>query len=403
MPRFEKIEELIGELYRNRKLLSTLFDKRMTDINEEVVLPFLNDDREKLEDLVDYNLLYSNKSQVRIEGRLLEFFEEFLEVDETVHVLYILENLDQIREYRSYYQKDHSKKRKAEYLLRIKKNLRKITRLTLKNVKTLRRNTDDTYKSESNFEIKREKLDNIRSQRDSLEDVMKDVGQLLDDDLFFRTVADDEMMLLIHQLRITLNDSFHNLIEIQQQIIEYLNHIEKRVYVVEKVFRLKALRDKHHLKERSNFHAVAEKINDLPLKKQEPLRWRLPIREVVEKEEMHTLIFKVRKQLKNRKSFQQNVAGEIAAEALTKQESAENVVNMAALKKSFLKKDEDLFNFIMNHDFQSEVKDIERIRLYCRLASLYESEFKFSEETAFFQDVEYALVYPGNKKQISKL
>ena len=49
-------------------------------------------DTEKLERLAAFDLLFRNQSQISLESRLQEFFEEFLEVDETVHVLYIQEN-----------------------------------------------------------------------------------------------------------------------------------------------------------------------------------------------------------------------------------------------------------------------------------------------------------------------
>ncbi|MEA3505089.1 MAG: hypothetical protein U9R32_07825 [Bacteroidota bacterium] len=368
----------------------------MTAINEEVILHFLNDDQEKLERLADYGLLYKNKSQISIDSRLQEFLEEYMEVDETVHILYIQENLDKIKELQSYFLKESNNRKKEEYLLKIKKHLRHITRSTLSNVKTLRTNTYDTYKLESNFEIKKEKLNNIRSQRDSLQGVLKAVNRILDNELFFRTAADDELLSVVHQLRVALNNSYHNLIEIQQQIIEYLNHIERRVQVVDKVLRLKSLRNKHHLKERTNFYDVITKFKGLPFKKSDTIRTRLPIHEMSENEKVHNLIFKVQKKLKDLKLLRQNVAGEIGDDALKNKESIENIINLFTLKNIFLGKQQDLFVFIMHHNFTEEVTKKERIRLYCRLASLYEKDFDFSHQTAFYEDMEYALVYPGN-------
>lgn len=51
MPRFDTINDLIGELYRNRILFSALFDKRMYHVQEEMVLPLVDDDTDKLERL----------------------------------------------------------------------------------------------------------------------------------------------------------------------------------------------------------------------------------------------------------------------------------------------------------------------------------------------------------------
>ena len=393
MPRFDKIEELISELNRNRKLLSALFDKRMHHIQEEIVLPLVDDDSEKLERLASYGLLFRNKSLISLDTRLQDFFEEFLEVDEAVHVLYIQEHLDHIKRDQSYYLKESNASKRDQYIIKIKKNLRSIIRITLLNVKTLRNNMDETYKTETNVDIKKEKLGNIRTQRDALEGVIKAVERLLADDLFFKSAADDELLMIVHQLRMALNDSCHNLIAIQQQIIEYINHIEKRVEVVEKVLKLKMLYDKHYLKERSNFYDLAGDNFDLPLKRPDSMRTRLSIAEVINDEAMHDLVFKVREKLKNRQFLEQNISGKIADEAFAEKQSEEQVINLKKLKDIFLGKNQDLFSFVAHHQFSKEVSTAQRVETYCRMASLYASEFHFTDKYQHQNGLEYALIY----------
>lgn len=395
MAKFEKIENLLGELYNHRNLFAALFDKRMFPIQEEMVLPLVEHDTEKLERLAAFDLLFRNQSQISLESRLQEFFEEFLEVDETVHVLYIQENLNQIKINQSYYLKENQAIKRDQYLIRIKKHLRRITQITLQNVKTLRNNTDETYKTETNFEIKKEKLTNLRSQRDELEGVIKAVDRLLLDDLFFKTAVDAELLIIVHRLRLALNESIHNLIEIQQQIIEYLNHIEKRVQIVEKVFRLKMLRDKHYLKERTNFYQVVNSIQDLPMRKTEGFRTRLSINDILNDEVKRNMVLKVRGKLRNQKLIALNTAGDIPEDAFLSQEQFEEVANLHALKRIFMGKNQDLFTFILHHQFRNEVSVENRIRLFCKLASLFETEFVFSEETGKFENLEYAMIYPG--------
>ena len=395
MAKFEKIENLLGELYKHRNLFTALFDKRMFPIQEEMVLPLVDHDTEKLERLAAFDLLFRNQSQISLESRLQEFFEEFLEVDETVHVLYIQENLNQIKTNQSYYLKENQANKRDQYLIKIKKHLRRITQITLQNVKTLRNNTDETYKTETNFEIKKEKLTNLRSQRDELEGVIKAVERLLQEDLFFKTAVDAELLMIVHRLRMALNDSIHNLIEIQQQIIEHLNHIEKRVQIVEKVFRLKMLRDKHYLKERTNFYQIVLSNQDLALKKTDGIRTRLSINDLLNDEEKRNLVLKVRSKLKNQKLIALNTAGDIPDEAFQSQESYEQIANLHSLKRIFMGKNQDLFSFILHHQFHNEVPVEMRIKLFCRLASLFEAEFTFSEETGKFENLEYAIIYPG--------
>ncbi|PTN09289.1 hypothetical protein [Mangrovibacterium marinum] len=396
MAKFEKIEELIGELNKHKKLFAALFDKRMFPIQEEMILPLVDHDTEKLERLAAYNLLVRGQSQVGLESRLQEFFEEFLEVDETVHVLYIQENLNQIKANQSYYLKENQAIKREQYLTKIKKHLRRIDQVTLQNVKTLRNNTDETYKTEINFDIKKEKLTDIRTQRDALEGVIKAVERMIQDDLFFKTATDAELQLIIHRLRLTLNDSVHNLIEVQQQIIEYLNHIEKRVQIVDKVLLLKSLRDKHYLKERTNFYQLAAQNADIPISQAESFRTRLAIESLGSDEERQKLIFKVRDKMNNRKLLAQNKAGAISDEAFESREQIEESFNLNSLKQIFLGKSQDLFSFTMQHRFNNEVSPQQRIQLYCRLASLFESEFTFSDQTGTYENLEYALIYPAS-------
>lgn len=403
MARFEKIDELLGELYRNRKLFSALFDKRMFPIQEELVLPLVENDTEKLERLATFTLLFRNQSQISLDSRLQEFFEEFLEVDETVHVLYIQEHLNNIRTNQSYYLKENQANKRDQYLVKIKKHLRSITQITLSNVKTLRSNTDETYKTETNFEIKREKLSNIRSQRDALDGVIKAVERVLLEDLFFKTAADGELLMIVHRLRMALNDSIHNLIEIQQQIIEYLNYIEKRVLVVDKILRLKILRDKHYLKERTDFYLQAQRNVDLPLRKPEGFRTRLSVSDMMNDDYMRSLVYKVRAKLKNQKLLAQNNAGAIPIESFNNKDIIEDVVNLKKLKQIFIGKNQDLFSFVLQHQFSKEMTIDERLRLFCRIASLFEADFLFTDETGHFEKLEYAIIYPGVKSTDSSI
>src|SRR6056297_2510197 len=141
MPRFRTIEELLLELYRHRGLLSGMFGKRYLSVTEEEILPLLDDDPEKLERLVGYGILEKEHNTYSLDSQLREFFEEFLEINEEVHVLYIREYLDKIDNLRNYYLKETNQRRKNQHSQKIKHYLRRINRVTLGNVKTLRKKT----------------------------------------------------------------------------------------------------------------------------------------------------------------------------------------------------------------------------------------------------------------------
>lgn len=98
----------------------------------------------------------------------------------------------------------------------------------MRNVIDLKRNIDSTFKNEPNYQIKKKKLVRLDEKRRDIEALIRVSEELLvtEEDRFFRRVPDDELVLVLANVRIQLNECFHNLIEIQKQIISYLNRIE---------------------------------------------------------------------------------------------------------------------------------------------------------------------------------
>ncbi|MEI6892191.1 MAG: hypothetical protein V5783_08480, partial [Pontiella sp.] len=380
---------LLVELYQHRRLFSALFERRMAEVSEEAVLELIDGTSEKLERLEGYGLLVRTPGFVKLDSQLHDFFSEYMEVDETVHVLYIQENLDEIKRLKAYWEKD----RQERYLLRIKKHLREIIRIAALNVKTLRNNMEETYTTESHFELKREKLEDIRRQRDALEGVIRAVERMLEDGLFFKTASDEEMFQIVHRLKVMLHESRHNLIEVQHKVIAYLNHIEKRVAVVEKVLRLKMLKDRHYLQQQTDFYPLVARNHDLPLIPAEPLRSRLSLSELQQEESMQELVLKVRAKLTCRKHLEQNRAGDLPESAFSAEESAEQRINLYALKNIFQKRTGDLFSFVMEHEFKEPVDDVQRISIFCQLASRFTAELEFSDEIREYDGLEVAMVY----------
>lgn len=395
MPKYEKIEELLSELYQHRKLFAALFEQRMTEVAEEAVFELIDGSSEKLERLEGYGLLVRTPGHVKLADQLHNFFSEYMEVDETVHVLYIQESLDEIKKQSGYWLKD----RKDRYLISVKKHLRSIIRITALNVKTLRANMEETYTTESNFELKREKLEEVRSQRDALDGVIQAVEAMLESSLFFRTATDEEMLQVVHLLKRMLQESRHNLIEIQHKVIAYLNHIERRAAVVDKVVRLKMLKDRHYLRQQTDFHLLAARCDDLPRRYNEPLRTRLSLSDLQDDDAMQELVLRVRAKLRHRKFLEQNLAGELPESAFSDDGSAERQINLVALKNIFLKRSGDLFSFVMEHEFEERLEEEDRVGIFCRLASRFASELEFPDETRAVNGLEVAMVYgKGNLK-----
>ena len=64
---------------------------------------------------------------------------------------------------------------------------------------------------------------------------------------------DTQMRIVVNDVKLQLNDSYHNLIEIEKQIIHYLNLIAYQNRIFEKVRRLKYFRDQFLLEEKNRY------------------------------------------------------------------------------------------------------------------------------------------------------
>lgn len=59
---------------------------------------------------------------------------------------------------------------------------------------------------------------------------------------------DEELMRIRNELRLNLNDGVNNLIDIQKQVIEYLNQSKKQDEFIRKLQKVKHLKDQFELK-----------------------------------------------------------------------------------------------------------------------------------------------------------
>lgn len=56
-----------------------------------------------------------------------------------------------------------------------------------------------------------------------------------------------------------------------------------------------------------------------------------------------------------------------------------------AMWKDATAQPEDLFSFLMRYPFRQEVSEEERTTLFCQIVSLYESQFRISEEFGIYK------------------
>ncbi|PSR04468.1 MAG: hypothetical protein BRD50_03580 [Bacteroidetes bacterium SW_11_45_7] len=255
---FQSLQELIRALANHASLINELFEKRNLSIRKEDALPLVDDKEERLHYLQQREVIRENGDFTELDERFIDFFEQVLDVNAEINNAFIKESLEALQNNIHYYIEEKSTSRKSSYLRKVKAEIRKITNSTWRNVLDLRRNIEDTYKTEPNYKIKIDKLQHYDRKRIDITELIQSTETLCfeKERLFFSQATDEELNRIKWQLRIVFREVQHQLREIEKQTIEYLNQARSRSALIEKLHKVKFLKDRFELKEYSNFVQV---------------------------------------------------------------------------------------------------------------------------------------------------
>lgn len=380
------------------KLLSEMFVKRKSlAYRYELALEMVDYKEEKLQFLINHSILNKNGDYLEIDAHYLEFFENALGVNEEINTSYINENIKSIRENIDYYLNEKNETRKYNYLRVIKSTFKKIGLSTIRNVVDLRRNTDTTFKTEPNYKNKTAKLQNLDRKRLDIKDLIEQTESLIvhEEKTFFKSALDEELNLIIIQLRRDLIECSHNLIETEKQIIEYLNQIKYQSRVMEKLRKIKYLKDQFIIESSTDIKEVLSQRNLVLFERRPSYPVKLSPDQLAT-HEAHELIKKINTRIKTRASNKVPVAQNIAADELDTQIQEEVLINLEEVKNNFMASGNNLFSFLMQYGFYKEVSFAERVTLYCQLVSQYEDLLDITSSYESYRDIEFTLVYPKN-------
>lgn len=393
---FSNLRELLRALQMEEKLLSEMFVKRKSlAYSYDYALEMVDYKEEKIQFLIDHSVIYKNGDSLELDTQYLEFFENVLGVNEEINTSYINENIKNVREHIDYFLKEDNERRKYNYLRFIKNTFKKITLSTLKNVVDLRRNIDTTFKNEPNYKIKKAKLENLDRKRQDILDLIHQTEILISNEekTFFKSALDEELNSIIIQLKRDLIECSHNLIETEKQIIEFLNQIKYQSGIIEKLRKIKYLKDQFLIQAGSDIKEVLSQRNLVVFEKQPTYPIKLSP-DFLATDEAFLGIKRISSRIKTKAEIKIPIAENISRDQLDTQIQEEVLINLEEVKNNFMATGNNLFSFILNYDFLKEVSFAERVTLYCQLISQYEGIFEITTGYETFQDIEYTLVYP---------
>ena len=391
---FRSIEELTKTLSREQRLLSEMFEKRkLMKFPLGLAIDLVGGSEQRLRKLVDYGVLVEVGNTVEIGSEYLNFFEEVLNVNEEISVLSVKECINTLKENIGYYLQETNAHRKTGYQDNVRQILKKAGFRTLKNVVDLKRNMDNAYKQEPNYVIKKKKLQNLDEKSHSIREMIRECEKLMDSEhAFFSMANDPHMAKTCSDVKHDFVEAYHALMEIDRQIISYINQIEQQNRLYIKIRKLKYLQDQLLIKTDTNIERVLEGRSPLWMESRQYSKIRLSLEMLRENDQM----VKVLRRIAERNGMQKTARTE--ADPLTEEDLQEHIqplkeVDSAEVWNAFLASSYNLFDFILRYDYKVKRSIEEHATLFCQLAILHPDECRITGEYATYQNIEYPIIY----------
>ena len=395
---FHSLEELIRALDRERKLLYALFqDRKRLSFRYNLAKELATKKDESLEFLRRFGIIHENGDFVELEDVYLKFFEEVLEVNEEINVASVKESIGSLNAAIDYYQSEKNATRKWGYLKDVKRILRNIALTTLRNVIDLKRNIDNTYKNEPTFVVKKKKLVHLDEKRKDIAALINECEMVIDKKqaTFFLVAMDVELKDTVTDVKLQLKEVYHNLLELDRQIINYLNLIEYQNRLFEKVQKLKYLRDQMLLETNTDIKAKMDARNPVWMEPRPRYTLKVSLSMLRTTDTGLKILQDVAKGKSNDRLRKGNLAEPLTKEELTEQQKVLQTVDVREVKTAFMASGDNLFHFVMNYSgYRKQMADEEKLVLFCQIAAQYHDELVISEEYGRHGNIEFPFIYP---------
>ena len=389
---YNSIPHIVNTLNIGKELLQLLFEKRKSlPFRYEYALDII--DEHKLNILIEREVIRRNGPYIELDEHYLSFIELLLEANEEISTAVIDENIQLVCQLIDYYQKEDAPARKVVYLRSVKAHLRKMGKILVRNVVSLQRVIDNTFKNEPSYKVKIAKLENLDAKRIEINRLIHEVERLLEQlrEGFFAVVPDEELRAVVRDLRGELLSAGHSLIHSQQDIIDYLNQIRAQVSFTRKLRRVKYLREQFELLEQTNVSEVVEASQAVVIEGVQPTLFKVSI-PYLQTDEALEVILKVADGLRPERVVRRQELGALSAEQMESESVGETAIDTRKLMDQFAQSDTDLFSFLMRYGFSRPLDFEARVTLFCRLLSLYEQELLITNQFGHTDHVEYAII-----------
>jgi len=378
------IEKLFQNLNRHKALLIYLFEHRdrVVYVSEVEELSYEN----SLEVLENFELIELNNEKLFLDSRVVSFLEEYIDGSDTIEISGIFEKIESIKhklEILSEY-----KHKYKEIIPKIRRELKKIDATLFQNLDKLRVHIDRVYKSIDTFSLKLKELEYYKTRLKEYQNALDGFENFLKlHTPMMKSYYDHDLNTLlesIYENKISLSRS---LIPLTQDVIEYINQAQKQSIFIEKILKLKELKDNYELKNATN---IEEKVEEFTLR-QESLRIGSKLhRDLLYSETFYPTLHKISSKAK----IKTHKADKIEFVA---KERKQDFISVAEIHLAFGSSKSSLMEFLLDYNKLKE-KDMSEIStIYCKMILLYEDEYKISSEFFEYKNQKFAKVYYDNR------
>lgn len=396
MNSFRSIDELIQALSREKTLLKEMFAKRKTlSFRLDLAETLVDYKMSRIQYLVDYGVIRDNGNFLELEDVYLKFFEEVLKVNEEINVESVKANIDHLNETIEYYLQETNESSKYNYLREVRRSLKNIALNTKRNVIDLKRNVDNTYKNEPNYKIKKSKLKHLDEKRDGIKLQIKEAERVLENQTaFFKVAMDADLQIVIEDLRYDLNESSHNLIEIEKQIIDYLNLIDYQSELLKKIRQVKYFRDQQVLETNTDVANMLANKNPVWMEPSTGYRIKVSLDWLRSTDGGLSVLREVQNRRKIQGKQRKQLADPLDQNEMAAQSIIIPMVDQTEMKNGFMAAGTDLFYFVMNYSYPYPIDLEGKLVLFCQLVSQFSDELEITDKYTVAEGFEYPLIYP---------
>ena len=386
MNAFRNIDALLRVIAREKELIKFLFTGRKAPSlrPEQAMEHFLEGDERRLNLLLDHGVIRKTEEGgvLVLEETYLRFFEEVLEVNEEINVQSVKQHIDALNENIELWLTAGTDPQRFRYMGEILRILRNISLSTHRNVIDLKRNIDSTYKNERDYALKRKRLEILDRKRADIALLIKEAEKVIENAPLKETVT---------EVKTSLTESYHNLLELDRQIIQYLNKIEAEQKLVEKIRRIKYLKDQLVWEQSTDVLFCLQTHRPAFLEKRPWYNFLPSLELITNSSDGLAALKEAHKALKHPVAKRKVETEPLTAEELEQNAIVRDILNTYEIRNAFLGSSQDLMSFLATG---KEFPLSEKLSLFCRLAAEYYEDFRITDQYVEMNDYSYPLIYP---------